>query len=181
MYVRKKPNRSGSTSVVVVEKRNGKIHYLKTIGVSSDPIEIDDFYKQGKRWVSEQTVKRDMFLDQVRQEEEKLVVEGLLNKIEHILINSTQLILNPVYQNIGFDKINEDVLKHLVVSRICQPQSKVVTSDYLKSYFDENVDLNKIYRYLDKLSDTQKDKIQETSVNLPERFLVAVLEWFFTM
>lgn len=97
------------------------------------------------------------------------------------MINGTQLILKPVYQNIGFDKISEDVLKHLVVSRICQPQSKVVTSDYLKSYFDENVDLNKIYRYLDKLSDTQKDKIQETSVNLPERFLVAVLEWFFTM
>ena len=171
MYVRKKPNRSGSTSVVIVEKRNGKSHYLKTIGVSSDPVEIDNLYLQGKRWVAEQTDGRDMFLEQVRQEEEKLVVEGLLNKIEHILINGTQLILNPVYQNIGFDKINDNVLKHLVVSRICQPQSKVATSDYLKSYFDEDVDLNKIYRYLDKLSDTQKDKIQEISVNHTKRVL----------
>ena len=171
MYVRKKPNRSGSTSVVIVEKRNGKSHYLKTIGVSSDPVEIDNLYLQGKRWVAEQTGGRDMFLEQVRQEEEKLVVEGLLNKIEHILINGTQLILNPVYQNIGFDKINDNVLKHLVVSRICQPQSKVATSDYLKSYFDEDVDLNKIYRYLDKLSDTQKDKIQEISVNHTKRVL----------
>jgi transposase len=171
MYVRKKPNRSGSTSVVVVEKRNGKIHYLKTIGVSSDPVEIKDLYLQGKIWVSEQTDGRDMFLEQVRQEEEKIVVEGLLNKIEHILINGTQLILNPVYQNIGFDKINDDILKHLVVSRICQPQSKVATSDYLKSYFNEDVDLNKIYRYLDKLSDTQKDKIQEISVNHTRKVL----------
>lgn len=55
------------------------------------------------------------------------------------------------------------MLKHLVVSRICQPQSKVATVNYLKSYFDE--DLNKIYRYLDKLSDSQKDKIKELSVN----------------
>ena len=156
---------------MIVEKRNGKSHYLKTIGVSSDPVEIDNLYLQGKRWVAEQTGGRDMFLEQVRQEEEKLVVEGLLNKIEHILINGTQLILNPVYQNIGFDKINDDVLKHLVVSRICQPQSKVATSDYLKSYFDEDVDLNKIYRYLDKLSDTQKDKIQEISVNHTKRVL----------
>ena len=89
MYVRKKPNRSGSTSIVIVEKRNGKIHYLKTIGVSSDPVEIDNLYLQGKRWIAEQTGGRDMFLEQVRQDEEKLVVEGLLNKIEHILINGT--------------------------------------------------------------------------------------------
>ena len=171
MYVRKKPNRSGSTSVVIVEKRNGKSHYLKTIGVSSDPVEVDNLYLQGKRWIVEQTSGRDMFLEQIRQEEEKLAVEGLLNKIEHILINGTQLILNPVYQNIGFDKINDDVLKHLVVSRICQPQSKVATSDYLKSYFDEDVDLNKIYRYLDKLSDTQRDKIQEISVNHTRKVL----------
>lgn len=171
MFVRKKPNRSGRTSVVVVEKRNGKTHYLKTIGVSSDPLEIDNFYLQGKRWVSEQTKGRDIFMEQVRQDEEKLVVKGLLNKIEHILINGTQLILNPVYQKIGFDKINDDILKHLVVSRICQPQSKVATSDYLKSYFDEDVGLNKIYRYLDKLSDTQKDKIQEISVNHTRRIL----------
>ena len=171
MYVRRKPNRSGSTSVVVVEKRKGKIQYLKTIGVSSDPIEIDYLHLQGKRWILEQAGKRDMFLEQIHQEEEKLVVEGFLNKIEHILINGTQLILNPVYKNIGFDKINDDVLKHLVISRICQPQNKVATSDYLKSYFDEDVDLNKIYRYLDKLSDTQKEKIQEISVNHTRKVL----------
>lgn len=171
MFVRRKPNRSGSTSVVVVEKRNGKTRYLKTIGVSSDPVEIEDLYIQGKKWVTEQTVGRDMFLEQIRHGEEKAVVEGLLNRIEHILINGTQLILNPVYQSIGFDAIHDDVLKHLVVSRICQPQSKIATSDYLKSYFDEDVDLNRIYRYLDKLSDTQKDKIQAISVNHTRKVL----------
>jgi hypothetical protein len=46
MFVRKKPNRSGSTSVVIVEKRAGKICYLKTIGVSSDTKEIDELYFQ---------------------------------------------------------------------------------------------------------------------------------------
>lgn len=118
-----------------------------------------------------QTGQRDMFYEQLRNGEEKSVVENLLDKIEHILINGTQLILNPVYQSIGFDKIDDDVLKHLVVSRICQPQSKVATVDYLKSYFDEDVDLNKIYRYLDKLSNNQKDRIQELSVNHTKRVL----------
>jgi transposase len=171
MFVRKKPNRSGSVSVVVVEKRNGKVCYLKTMGISSDPSEIDRLYSQGKQWIMTQTGQRDMFYEQLRNGEEKSVVENLLNKIEHILINGTQLILNPVYQSIGFDKIDDDVLKHLVVSRICQPQSKVATVDYLKSYFDEDVDLNKIYRYLDKLSNNQKDRIQELSVNHTKRVL----------
>jgi hypothetical protein len=48
----------------------------------------------------------------------------------------------------------------LVVSRICHPRSKVATVDYLKSYFDEDVELHKIYRYLDKLPDNRKDAIQ---------------------
>lgn len=171
MFVRRKPNRSGSTSVVVIEKRNGKVCYLKTIGTSSDTREIDELYAQGKRWIEQQIGQRDMFLEHAREGEEKAIVEGFLNKVEHILLNGTQLILNPVYENIGFDKINDDILKHLVVSRICQPQSKVATVDYLKSYFDEDVDLNKIYRYLDKLSDTQKDKIQKFSVNHTRKML----------
>ncbi len=92
MFVRKKPNRSGSTSVVVIEKRKGKVCYLKTIGVSSDEEEISEFYAQGKKWIEQQMGLRDMFLEQAHQEQEKAIVEGLLSKVEHILLNGTQLI-----------------------------------------------------------------------------------------
>ena len=34
MFIRKKKNRSGTTSVVVAEKRNGVFRELRTIGVS---------------------------------------------------------------------------------------------------------------------------------------------------
>jgi transposase len=171
MFVRKKPNRSGSTSVVIVDKRSGKVRYLKTIGVSSDSKEIEDFFSEGEKWISQQKCERDMFLEHTRDVEEKEVVEKLLNKIENILLNGTQMILNPLFDNIGFTAIEDDILKHLVISRICHPQSKVATVDYLKSYFDEDVELYKIYRYLDKLSDTQKDKIQEISVNHTRKVL----------
>jgi hypothetical protein len=171
MFIRRKPNRSGSTSVVVVEKRAGKTCYLKTIGVSSDAQEIEDLYFHGKKWIFEQKGTRDMFLEQVRQKEERKVVENLLNKVENILLNGTQMILNPLFDNIGFNSIDDDILRHLVVSRICQPQSKVATVDYLKSYFDEDVELHKIYRYLDKLNDTQRDKIQQISVEHTRKVL----------
>lgn len=40
MFVHKKKNRSGTTSVVIVEKKKGKFKELKTVGVSSDEQEI---------------------------------------------------------------------------------------------------------------------------------------------
>ena len=166
MFVRKKPNRSGKTSVVVVEKRSGKTCYVKTIGISSYPKEINKLYLQGQKWIAEQLV-----LEHYRNAKEKYVVGNLLSKVENILLNGSKMILNPLFKNIGFDTINDDILRHLVVSRICHPQSKVATVDYLKSCFDEDVDLNRIYRYLDKLSDTQKDKIQEISVNHTRKVL----------
>jgi hypothetical protein len=128
-------------------------------------------YSQGKKWIARQVGQRDIFLEHAHKTEEREIVENFLSKVENILLNGTQMILNPLFDNIGFNGINDDILRHLVVSRICHPQSKVATVDYLKSYFDEDVDLNKIYRYLDKLNDTQKDKIQEISVNHTRKVL----------
>ena len=171
MYVRKKPNRSGSTSVVVVDKSKGKTRYLKTIGISSDEKEITELYRQGKKWIVAQCGVCDMFALHEQQREEKQVTDYLLSNIENILLNGTQLILNQVFKLVGFDAIEDDILKHLVVARLCQPSSKAGTVDYLKSYFDEDVELHKIYRYLDRLHNTQQEKIQQISVEHTRKIL----------
>ncbi|MDR3327102.1 MAG: hypothetical protein LBT04_03075 [Prevotellaceae bacterium] len=59
----------------------------------------------------------------------------------------------------------------LSISEICQSQSKTATVDYLKSHFDEEVELHKIYRYLDKLQSSQKDRVQEISVKHTRKIL----------
>jgi len=156
---------------IIIEKRGSKVCYLKTIGVSCDDKEIEEFCLIGKKWISEQVGQRDVFLEYAKEQETKEVVKHLLNQVEQILINGTQMILNSAFQTIGFDKIDDDILKHLVISRICQPQSKVATVDYLKSYFDEDIELYKIYRYLDKLNDRQKDIIQNISVEHTRKVL----------
>lgn len=56
--------------------------------------------------------------------------------------------------------------------------SKMATVEYLKSHFDEAVDLNKIYRYLDKLY-TQKDMVQRVSVEHTFRVLGGCVEMLF--
>ena len=87
------------------------------------------------------------------------------------MINGAQIIINKVFKIVGFDLINDHILKHLVVSRLTQPMSKAATVEYLKSYFDEDIKLHKIYRYLDKLYNTQKDKIEQISIEHTKKIL----------
>lgn len=149
---------------MVVDKSRGSFRELATIGVSDDSSEIESLYRQGKEWIDAHCGNIDIFGQAAKQAEEKLVTEYLLSNVEKILINGTQLILNRVFKAIGFNTIDDDILKHLVTARLSQPMSKAGTVDYLKSYFDQDVQLHSIYRYLDRLHNTQQEKVQQLSV-----------------
>jgi len=127
MFIRKRKNRSGTTSVVVVDKSRGRFRELITIGVSSEENTICKLCAQGEKWIAAHSGVQDMFLLNERQREEKQVTDHLLDNIENILLNGTQLILNQVFKLIGFDSIDDEILKHLVIARLCQPSSKAGT------------------------------------------------------
>lgn len=171
MFIRKKKNRSGTTSIVVVDKSRGLFKEVITIGVSKDEAEIAQYHEQAKNWIKAHTGTRDVFQEQEQAETEEKLIKYFLSNVESILINGTQLILEKVFKLVGFDQIDDEVLKHLIVARISQPLSKAATVEYLKSYFDEDVELHKIYRYLDKLHSTQQEKIQQISVEHTHRIL----------
>jgi transposase len=76
-----------------------------------------------------------------------------------------------VFQAVGFDAIDDGILRSLVIARLSQPMSKKATVDYLKSHFDEDIDLTKIYRYLDKLYNTRQEKVQQISVEHTRKIL----------
>ena len=51
MYVRKKHNRSGSTSVVVVSKASGKYKEIKSFGSSTSEEEIHSLCDKAAAWI----------------------------------------------------------------------------------------------------------------------------------
>lgn len=51
MFIRKKKNRSGTTSVVVVDKSSGKFRELVTIGVASEKEEIEALERKARLWM----------------------------------------------------------------------------------------------------------------------------------
>ena len=164
MFVRQKKNKSGSTSVVVVRKDKGRYKLVKTMGSSSDPQEIDNLSRQGEEWIRRKSGMADMFTDAEGKDRERKEIERFIDSIENILVNGDSLILDRIFDRIGFDKIEDDVFRKLVVARLSYPSSKAATVEYLKNHFDEDVDLSKIYRYLDKLNHTQQEKVQDISV-----------------
>ena len=163
MFVRKKHNRSGTTSVVVVSKGCGRYREIKSFGSSSSQEEIDELIKKANDWIYSYGGQTEIdFEDRKGHEVES--TERFISNIDNVLINGTQLLLNKVYDRIGFNRIPHEILRHLVIARVSQPMSKLATVEYLKSYYDEDVDLNNIYRYMDKLYNTQMELAQEISV-----------------
>ena len=63
MFIRKKKNRSGSTSVVVVDKSGGRFKELITIGVSSDEVEVAKLVRQGKEWIAKELQRHQPLLN----------------------------------------------------------------------------------------------------------------------
>ena len=176
MFIRKKKYPSGNVDVIVVEKSNGKMKELVTIGITRNQDEIEDLLTQARAWIDREQERRhprlDLFgVDRERCEAEVLAAERLLSRVTNISINGSDLILDRVFDKIGFNQIEDIVFRQLVKARLAYPASKAATVEYLKNHFDEDVSLSKIYRYLDKLSDSQHEIVQDISVLHTKRVL----------
>lgn len=171
MFVRKKKNRSGTISVVVVDKTNSRFKEVKVFGTSDDNAKIEILYQEARNWVVERERGLNLFSVHQNEVEEHQTVSHLLSNIEQVLLNGSQLLLHQVFKKVGFDVIEDTIFKNLTIARLCQPLSKAGTVEYLKSHFDEDIHLHKIYRYLDKLYHTQQEKIQQISVEHTRKVL----------
>ena len=162
MFIRKKKYPSGNIGVIVAEKVNGRMRELHTVGIATDNDGIDQLVAQGQEWMDKEKARRYPRLDlfgEERQacEREYLETERILSNISNVFLNGADLLLDHVFDSVGFNKIDDAVFRRLVKARLSYPASKAATVEYLKNHFDEDLNLSKIYRYLDKLSSRQHD------------------------
>ncbi len=157
MFVRKKKNKSGLISIQVIDKGSGNYRVLKTIGSSKDSIEIERLFKQGQMWIKNYLGILEFDFN------EKASTNRFIDNIESITISGTELLLNKLYNEIGFDQIGNELFKRLVFARIIYPASKLKTTDLLSKYQDITLNVQKFYRYLDELYNNDKEKVQQIS------------------
>lgn len=158
MFVRSKKNKSGVISVQVIDKSSGKYKVLKTIGSSNDPLNIQNLVSQAKQWIKDYAGVLELdFSNELK------TTHQILDNIEKLTVKGTELLLGKLFLEIGFSIIKDELFRQLVIARLCYPTSKLGTTDYLYKYQNIQVDVQTIYRYLDKLYNTQKELVQSIS------------------
>ena len=54
MFFRRKPNKSGTFSIEVVAKRDGKNVVVRRLGTSRDELELRSLERKAQQWIDEQ-------------------------------------------------------------------------------------------------------------------------------
>lgn len=158
MFVRKKPNRSGLISVQVIDKSSGKYKVLKTIGSSYKAFEIDRLVLKGKEFIKQQTGLQELDFKNYDS-----IYQQVLTSITSHKLVGIDLVLGRIFDQIGFDQIKSDLFKDLVLYRLVYPKSKLKTSEYLLRYTGKSYSEDEIYRFMDKLYNTEKELVQQIS------------------
>lgn len=171
MFKRRKPNKSGSFSVQVLDKRNGRNVLLHSFGASKDENELKELERQAAdytlRYGGQNVLDFETGLTPSPEEE----AESFFSRITDIRHDAPRIILGKVYDNIGFNSVEDDILRSLAIARVCEPKSKAATIEYLRRCFREDYQLHQIYRYMDTLYDTQRELIQQISVEHTRKLL----------
>jgi transposase len=158
MFFRQKKNKSGVVSVQVIDKSGGKYRLVKTIGSSSDAGVVSELVRQAEAWIKARQGQLDLDFSGERHQ-----AEQFLAHITQIRIQGIELLLGNLFEQIGFGQIKDALFKRLVLARLCYPASKLKTTDYLAKYEYLEVDVQLVYRYMDKLHRQQKATVQRIS------------------
>lgn len=169
MFVRKKTNNSGARSVQVIDKSKG-FHVIKTIGCSDNPEEIERLVQQGRSWIHQQDKQIPLFLP---DQKERGIVSAFVSQLRnsHIHTMGPELIFGTLFEQIGFGKIPDELFRHIVIARLAYPTSKLKTVDYLKRYRGIEMNVDSIYRFLDKLHSRYKDDVEAIAYETTKRIL----------
>jgi len=149
MFVRRKANKTGSVSVQVVDKSKGRYRVIKSLGTGSTEAEVIRLEEKARQHVRELTgTNRSLF-----ENEDEIKLEDFLSTISNsqIQVIGPEIIFGTLYDRIGYGRIDNELFRHLVITRLFNPGSKLKTIDYLFRYQGVVYNISKIYRFLDNL------------------------------
>lgn len=181
MFVRKKPNKSGSVSIQVIDKSEGCYKVVQTLGSSSDKEEIERLWLKGKRIIHADPPGQQWLFPLKTKED--LAAENFLGGLTNAQIRTIgpELIFGALFDRIGFNAIQEEMFRHLVIARLSYPTSKLKTVDYLKRYKGVEVSSETVYRFLDKLESHYKDQATSIAYKHTKQRLKTIAVVFYDM
>jgi len=158
MFIRELRHKNGRIYIQVVDKSSGRYKVLKSFGSSLTSEGVLELKKLASIWINEhQGVREIDFTHEIEQ------IEQMLSGITQLKLAGIELVLGRIFDEIGFNKINDELFRSLVLYRLVYPKSKLKTTEYLYRYEQKEWSEDAIYRYMDKLHSTQKELVQQIS------------------
>ena len=157
MFVEKKLNKSGSTSVRIMRKVHGKRKCVKVMGCSSDVDEIGLLVKRGNSWIEEHQRSVPLF----EFDDEAVAYDKVLASLRQsqLRLVGPELVYGTLFDRIGYDRVktsNDALFRALVVTRLYHPGSKLRTAEYMERFMHQSYSSDAIYRFLDELCTRDK-------------------------
>jgi transposase len=146
--------------VQIIDTSGSRDKLIKTIGCSRYAKEVEDLQEQGQLYIDQYQGQQRLGL---AYPQDQIFFKSLSQGLQQIQMAGPELILGKLFDEIGFNQVPDSIFRHLVLSRLVFPLSKLKTSEYLLRYHQISVDISHIYRYLDKLVNAQKELIQRIS------------------
>ena len=142
----------------IIAKHDGKYRVVKTIGSAKAAQEIAVLFHRGKQELSKIQSQTNLFVS-----EDDARIEGFLSQLQNAQVRTVgpELIFGKIYDAIGFHAVQEEMFRHLVISRLAFPLSKLKTIDYLYRFQGVNMEISSVYRFLDKLNAKLKDQVEQ--------------------
>lgn len=177
MFVRKKPNKSGSVSVQVVDKSRG-YRVVKTIGSARDPEQISRLAALGEQFIRRRSKQYALFVDDQR---ENVAVLDFVQTLANASIRTIgpELVFGRLFDEIGFKAIPEPLFRDIVVARLVYPTSKLKTVDYLYRYQGKTVSPDSIYLFLDRLNKQHSQQAQAIAYEYSRKILKQISVVFY--
>ena len=158
MFIRENKNRSEIVSIQIISKSGGRYKVVKTVGCATHRHEIEHLKNLARQEIERLQAQPKLF-----KSEQDDLIEDVISSLSNSSISTVgpELIFGRIYDYIGFGRIKEELFRHLVISRLAFPLSKLKTTDYLYRYQGKQIDVDAIYRFLDKLSGCLKPVVEQ--------------------
>ncbi len=160
MYVKRRKNPSGSTSIQILRKVGGKTKLVRTIGCAKEESKLKELEENAQRYLEESSSQLEL---DFKATEIESVLEEYLNSGNKPTVRAIgpELILGKIFDEIGLNIIREELFRHLVLARLTYPVSKLKTTEYLFVHHQKDVDISSIYRFLDRFHRKYKSRVED--------------------
>ena len=153
---------------------------IKTMGAAHDPHEVQRLMELGKLFITRQHGQYSLFPE---NHHERAVIADFVKHLGNASIRTMgpELIFGRLFDEIGFDVIPEQLFRDIVVARLVYPTSKLKTTDYLYRYQGKTMNVQEVYRFLDRLNECYAEEAKQIAYRHTKKVLKRIAVVFYDM